>query len=57
MAVRLEQQGAEPLAALAGAETKPFQFAIASSTGASARAARMELAIITPGVTSPAITR
>jgi hypothetical protein len=33
------------------AATNPFQFAIASSTGASARAVRIELAMIAPALT------
>lgn len=39
------------------AATKPFQWAIASSIGASARATRMALAMITPAVACSLITR
>ena len=39
------------------AETKPFQLAIASSTGASARATMIELAMMMPAVACSWITR
>ena len=42
---------------LCRAATKPFQCAIARSTGASARALRIEPAMMTPAVASWLITR